>query len=360
VDPVNVAEIVAFGELSYLMIDATVVYRSQPVGIALLSYSKETSPCLISDVYDRFVAKLWRLRYISYQRVEEACRRLRRALLRQIGREALASAVYVGIPRGGLTILGVLSYILDLRHDQLRTWPDGTQTVIVTDDCAVTGARFAHFLKDFGADEVIFAPLFSNPTLREEIVRQESKVTACVSGYDLEDRAPEELGDNYEEWRQFWTKRRSGYWVGRTDHLCFPWGEVDSIFWDESRQSYRPGPPVVPPNFVLKRPHALRDGRELDVFVQPEAAGPIKPLDTVFFGTIGKSTIVANPDADVCIELQDTAAAIWHAIIEKGTRDRVVDSLLDEYDIKRLALSEHVDQFIEQLEEIGLLEVTTT
>ena len=62
----------------------------------------------------------------------------------------------------------------------------------------------------------------------------------------------------------------------------------------------------------------------------------------------------------VIIEQQDTAAAIWHAIIDKGTRDRVVDSLLDEYDIERSALSEHVDQFIQQLEEIGLLEVATT
>ena len=255
----------------------------------------------------------------------------------------------VGVPRGGLIVLGMLSYVLDLRHGQLEGMPPDVPLLLV-DDIALTGNRLHRFLQANPSRNVVVATLFSHPTLREAIVRDEPRVTAFVSAYDLNDHARERR--DHEKRRARRTGKR--YWSGQTDHVCFPWCEPDMAVWNPKTESFDDGLRFVPPDWCLKNKH-LEVASETSVYRQPEPTGPIKPQDSAFFGQVGESTIVANPDADVCIELKDTGAAIWHAMIKMGRREDIVDSLLQEYDIDRASLTSHVDQFLRQLEKNNLV-----
>ena len=301
---------------------------------------------------------LSRLRYVEYAQAESDCVTLADALAERVGQDALRDAHFVGIPRGGLIVLGMLSYVLDLNHLQLDSEPAPDASIVIVDDCALTGWRFHQFMRSYSDREIVFAPLYAHPALRAAIEEQEPNVSACVSAQDLHDHAPEVV-DDYEAWKKKWQDRESGrrYWTGQPDHVCFPWNEPDIAVWNPETEQTERGPRVVPPEHCLKNRHELDDEPSIRVQVQPEPAGPIKPHPSVFFGTLEDSTIVANPESDVCVEIDGSAAAMWHALIEHGTAKDTLDALLETYDVDRATLRADLIGFIEQLASNDLLHV---
>ncbi|WP_251965685.1 PqqD family protein [Salinibacter ruber] len=299
---------------------------------------------------------------MGYEQVEKDCETLAETLSQRVGTELLSSADFLGIPRGGLIVLGMLSYALNLPHGQFEPPASGDAPLVVVDDCALTGSRFRRFLQHHPDREVIFAPLYAHPELCATIEREEPRVTACVNAQDLHDYAPEELGEDHSEWQAQWHQRHSDerYWIGRTEHLCFPWGEADTATWNPKRKQVEQGLSVVPPEHRLKnRPGVDSSQREpsASVQVQPAPTGPIRPSPAVLFGQVGNHTIVANPEADVCIELGGTAAAMWHALVEHGTIGDTMGALRQAYSVGETTLRADLVDFAKQLAVHDLLHV---
>lgn len=298
------------------------------------------------------------LRYVDYTQAECDSATLAARLTDRIGRETLQRAHFIGIPRGGLIVLGMLSYTLDLNQSQIEDPPSPSVPLVVVDDCALTGSRFHRFLQRHPDRKIVFAPLYAHPRLRAAIEEQEPNVLACISARDLHDHAPDEV-DDYEAWRARWKERDIGhrYWIGQPDHLCFPWSEPDTGVWNSATQGVEPGLRVVSPERCLKNKYGQAEASTVPVQVQPEPAGPIRPAPPVFFGTLGEAVIVAQPEADVCMELDGTAAGMWTALVEHGTISGAVEALLAEYDVDRATLEADLTGFVQSLAARDLLHV---
>lgn len=337
--------------------DVTFVIRPEPQpALTALGFFDEDAENRLKRTSAQVQSAIDRLRYVTYADAEAACDRLAQKLRQEVGRERLEQAHALGVPRGGLIVLGMLSYVLNLRHGQLEGAPPPDGPLLVVDDIALTGNRLHRFLQKHPTHDVVFATLFAHPELRAAVVREEPRVVACVSAFDLHDYARER--PDYEDWKAQWKERRAGkrYWSGQPDHVCFPWSEPDIGAWNPETEAIEAAPRIIPPERCLKNRLETRgDLSERPVQIQPEAAGPIRPPAPVFFGRVQERTIVANPEADVCIELQDTGEAIWHSLVAHGTEASVVQDLLASYDTDEASLASHVARFIDQLVDNHLL-----
>jgi hypothetical protein len=174
------------------------------------------------------------LRYVNYDDLEADCRILSSRLSEKLG-SSLKTCYFTFIPRGGLIVLGLLSYLLKLEAWQLEPPPTKDSTLVVVDDCCLTGRRFAQFLKKNQSNEIIFVPLYSTPELRSAITKRESRVKACISAHDLEGIS------DLPDYQVFKENLRSNlddsyYWVGLTEYLCFAWNEPDFFFWNRCQK----------------------------------------------------------------------------------------------------------------------------
>ena len=126
--------------------------------------------------------------YVDYAEAERACERLAASLSGEFGTDDLRRFAYQAIPRGGLIVLGILSYVLDLPATCFNSDADPGRPLVIVDDCALSGARFGRELKSAGSRAVVFAHLYSHPELRSAILRAEPGVEFCVAARNLEDR----------------------------------------------------------------------------------------------------------------------------------------------------------------------------
>ena len=340
----------------------TVVVRLAPSpALAVVGFPDEEAINRLNQLDARLQSLLHRVCYVTYDQAERDCQTLARRLSQRIGEEAIEVASFVGIPRGGLVVAGMLGYTLDLDHAQLERPGSSDGPLVVVDDCALTGSRVRRFLGQRSEREMIVALLYAHPDLRVAIKNKHPYVSDCISARDLHDYGPEEFGDDYEAWRGHWRERHPDerYWIGQTEHLCFPWSETDTARWNADTEEVEPGLSIVPPAYRL-------DGGSKgeanvtslsSVQVQPSLTGPIRPPSVVFFGTVGEHTIVAHPNANVCIELSGTAAAMWHALVEHGTIDDAMGALRQAYSVDETTLRADLVDFARQLAAHDLLHV---
>jgi hypothetical protein len=303
---------------------------------------------------------LARLQYVSYAQAEQDCERLAVRLIERFGLDTLRRFRFAAIPRGGFIVLGMLAYILNLEQTQLEQsysmQPD--VPLVVVDDCALSGARFGHYLRRCPERQVIFAHLYSHPDLRAAIEVREAQVRACLSAHDLYDYAPEHLGDQYSAWREAWLARLDdhGYWIGQPGHVCFAWNEPDIAIWNPITQRVERGWHVVPPEFCLKNRSTPDTTGPIRVQVQPEGKGPLKPSAQVLFGEFEALIVIGNVQTGQSFALEGVAADMWRAIVEYGDLEEVMTTLLRDYDVDKSTLQADLQAFIAELLEQGLLE----
>lgn len=298
-----------------------------------------------------------RLRHVDYTQAEQDCEQLAAQLVERFGRNELGHFRFTTIPRGGLLVLGMLAYYLGLERRQLESPHPPDVTLVVVDDCALTGARFGRFLERRESRQVVFAHLYSHPDLRAAIEAREPRVRACLAAQDLHDYGPERLGDEYSAWRERWLDRLDSprYWVGQPDHVCFAWNEPDRFFWNPVTERVESGWRIVPPELCLK--NRLAPGTEpIPVQVQPEGKGPLKPSEYVLFGEFEGQIVVGNLETGESFGLADVAADTWRAIVEYGNLEDVVDALLRDYDVDEATLRADLRAFVDDLLARGLLE----
>ena len=294
--------------------------------------------------------------YVTYRRAEQDSEQLAIQLHEWFGRRELASFHFAAIPRGGLIVLGMLAYVLGLEQAQLEAPHPPEALLVVVDDCALTGFRFGQFLGRCASVQVIFAPLYAHPDLRAAIVAQEPRVLACLSAHDLHDYGQTRWGEEYPAWRerQLALLGQGRYWVGQTEHLCFPWNEPDRQVFNPATGKLEPGWRIVPPELCLK--NRLPPGVEpIPVQVQPEGKGPLKPSERVVFGDLGDEIVVGDLESRKTFGLRDSAAEMWRAIVEYGNLEDAAGALTELYAVGEAILRADLRAFADDLLARGLL-----
>ncbi len=340
------------------MPSAVLIAREAPrPAVAVLGRFDDAAEGRLHALRVQLGAALERLRYVSYAQAEEDCEALARRLIERFGRGEVRRFRFTGIPRGGLVVLGMLSYALDLEHAQLTPPHPPRAPLVVVDDCALTGSRFGRFLKQCESRRVVFAPLYAHPGLRAS-VESEPRVMACLSAQDLHDHGPERLGSRYAAWKKRWAERADGprYWIGQPDHVCFPWNEPDMGVWNPSANAAEQGWRVVPPAHCLKNRPAADGGPSAPVQVQPRSRGPLAPAAEVFFGTFEGQLVVAHAGEKTSFRLTGAAAGMWRALVEHAAVEEALAALQGAYDADAVTLEADLRAFAKDLRAHDLLE----
>jgi hypothetical protein len=257
----------------------------------------------------------------------------------------------------------MLSYGLDLRRDQLAFEPSLTgrsprSLVVFVDDCALSGARFAHLLAASPAERVVLASLVSPPGLRRA-VEAEERVVACVSGGDLAEREqPGEAGA--DAWRERLPNRR--FWLGSAEPVVFPWSEPESVWWNARDGRVEDGWRRASPRLTLRGRSALglppdaaeghAGGERFDL--APGAFWKLEPAGEVDGdGEEGRLKIRA-PD-DRLYGFEGTALEIWKALLAGGDRAAAAGRLTALYRVEEAAALRDVDELVDDLLYRGVL-----
>jgi hypothetical protein len=340
------------------MQEAIAVVRTEPPeGIAFLGYFSEQDIAHLHWLSAQLQAQLPHLRHVSWSQAEADAELLAARLRDHFGHRTLGDFRFVAIPRGGLIVLGMLSYALGLDSRALGPPPEGRGPVVVVDDCALSGLRFAEFLRTRvpGTDEVVFAHLYSHPRLRQAIEAREPRVSAAIAARDLRDLAPVIHGEALEEWRSRWQKRNGerAYWVGQPEHVAFAWSEPDSTFWDELAGSARAGWRLVPPEACLKNRHGSSDARGLQVQIPAEGAMRLAP--GTFHGELNGRILVAELASGQVISLSGVAADLWREFLQPGDPCEALRRLEARYEVPLELLRSDAEKFLRSLLARGVL-----
>ncbi len=294
-----------------------------------------------------------RVRYYDYEQAETAAETLAARLLELIPRDELTRHVFVPIPRGGLIVLGMLSYLLDLAPEQLPPTSSGDRPTVLVDDMALTGARLREALDGLDAPDVVVAHLASHPELRAA-VEIDSRVRACLTAFDLE-AVDEEMGsEKMTEIRETWRERLDGrYWFGHPELIAFPWSEPDQILWDDTKGAVEAGWRVVSPERCLKNRALLgppATDREARSFAFPAE---------IAFGLFDDGYLVCRLENEEVFRLDAVAGAIWGAIGTLGDLDAAARHLSTVFDADQATLARDVGTLAKELVAAGLLERTS-
>jgi hypothetical protein len=353
----RLAQGIASSPIWLKMPDVELVIRFAPYpAIAVLGSFDNEAVVRLAALSRQLRISCKRLRYISYAQAEEDCRILAEKLIELFGRDELGKFQFTTIPRGGMIVLGMLSYALGLERKQLGRPASDDNPLVVVDDCSLTGRRFADFIENCGSDKIIFATLYSHPNLRSAIEEREPRVLACLSAHDLQDHWYELSEEGQDEAQGKWLSRLKGkrYWFGQTDHICFAWSEPDRLFWNPVTEKVESGWHLLPPELCLKN---RSDSKPIPVQIQPEGKGPLCPSGRVIFSYHNGCVIIGDLVTKESFCLDGVAADMWNAVIEKGDAEAILDKLLTEYDIDEFTLRSDLQSFIDDLLARGILEV---
>lgn len=336
----------------------TLVVRggSEPL-IAAVGRFDAAAESRLTSASQQLVTTLQRVVLLDHGAAETAASRLADELAAHYGRDALRSFRYAAVPRGGLLVLGMLAYVLDLPSGRLTTtsssMPDDGARLVLVDDIAISGLRLSQTLTGLPERRTTIATLHAHPDLRATFTAMHPRVDAFVSANDLHDHAPAALADGYAGWLERWRGRAEPgtAWIGQPDHVVYPWNEPDLGVWNDVAGREEPGWSVVPPERCLKR----RARASVPVQVMPAAAGPLRPHPDVVTAEAEGGVVVGHLGSGASFFLDDSAADIWRALVVTGDRASAAAAVGRLYDAEPTDLLADVDSFTADLLGAGLL-----
>lgn len=327
----------------------TFVVRQHPTPVlAAIGEFDETDEARLIALAHMLERVLPTTRYVDYAAAETVSRTLADRLVERFGEDEIRRAELVPIPRGGYIVQGMLAYLLGIEASGEAGGP-----TIVVDDCALSGARFRRFLKELAADEdIVFAHLYSAPELRSAIESAQRGVH-CVSGEDLVDLAPEQLGGEHAAWQETWRQRtgEDAYWFGQTEHIVFSWNEPDVSVWNPVLGTRERGWNLAPPDRCMKN----RGAALAEVFIVPGATGGVDAHPDAVWAKIDGRIVVGNSDTGAVVALDDTAADLWEALMAAGSTEEAVAALGESYAVDHARLGNDLAAFVLDLRERNLL-----
>ena len=273
-----------------------------------------------------------RLRYVTYGDAMLVCEQLAEQLQNTFGSKSLHEFQFYGVPRGGLIVLGMLSYILGLRAEQLNPAVLSDVPLVVVDDCALSGSRFYRVLQQYPQQSLILATLYAHKALKGAIATREPNVIQCLSGQELYDHGPETMGaEDYGTWQTQNQARLAGhrYWLGLPDYLCFPWNEPDHLLWNPSTAALEQSWHILPPSVCLKNRPACEGS--LPIQVQPTTQGWLQPTEHVVFGELNGQVLIGSLPTGETFGLSGKAAAFWRVILRVEGMEGAIAELSSQY-----------------------------
>jgi len=265
--------------------------------------------------------------YVSYQQAERDCQRLGAVLREHYSARELATFTFAGIPRGGLIVLGLLAYYLDLDRAQIQPMTaEISGPLCLVDDCALTGYRFGQMVRDSQSRRIVFAHLYSSPHLRRAILEQESRVEQCLAARDLGEGLPL-AGDPGHE-ADVTMEQHLGpdrYWTGPVQPVAFAWSEPDlQVLAAQTRQvegRWR----LVAPDQCLK--NRVRLGLPLRREVAERAWQVPEAVVTGWFDGV---LWLLQTETQEVYRLDGPAREIWRGLAVYGDLDATLDYLAQE------------------------------
>jgi hypothetical protein len=300
--------------------------------------------------------RTWRscVRYVDYRQAERDVERLAALVLERFSPDEIAEASFRAIPRGGLIVLGMLSYALGLKPKQLAPRTDGNGLEFLVDDCSLTGVRFRQALPSDPRCKVVFLHLYSHPGLRHAIVEREPRVLDCIAAHDLRDLAEESFRSPAERasWREAWSRRLpiATYWIGQPEPICFAWTEPDRPFWNSENEQVEDGWTFIPPHLCLKNRF---DQAPAVKRCRAEWQSP----DNLAYGTFDGKLWLVNLTDERVVALEGVGADLWRWWAALGTREAVAAQLATSYQLEPDRASAEAEAFAAVLAESGLLEL---
>lgn len=335
-----------------------VVRTTPPAGLAFLGNFSDAEVERLRWLPTQLDDQLPFFRYVSWQQAEADVEALAERLRARWGSDEIRRMHFVGIPRGGVIVLGMLAYALDLPPDCLMPEPDSGRPLVVVDDCALSGRRFSEFLCSRAgvADELVFAHLYSAPGLRHAVEEREARVVATLAARDLQDLSLEIHGDDIAGWRARWKELdgEEAYVVGRFEHVAFPWAEPDLAVWDPALKQPIAGWRLVPPEACLKNRGVGYSG-SAGLEIQASETGAIQLAPGVYHGEVGDQTLVADIDSGQVVALKAVAQDMWREFLECGTVESALERLQEAYRVPADALRRDAIRFLQELRSRGIL-----
>ena len=292
--------------------------------------------------------------HLTYTDAEVATERLAALMLDEVGRQRLESSYYIPIPRGGLIVLGMLSYVLRLRPDQLPPSDRAERPVVLIDDVALTGARVREWLDRTASDDVVVAHLASQPELRRRI-GSDPRVRNCVSSVDLQSLLDELPDAKRAKVAAHWNKQLDDrrYWFGLAKPLNFDWCEPDHMIWHESDQSFERGWHLVSPERCLKA------RSDLGPPSPDRARRQMRFPDKIAYGRFDDHLLICRLDTLEITRLDAVAATMWGALGTLGDVGAAAAHLRSEYDVDDDVLLTDLIELAERFVATGLLSSVT-
>jgi hypothetical protein len=335
---------------------AFVVRAGERPALAVIGEMDEAAEARVLALFEQINDMLIRVRYVDYAQAERDAEILAERLVARLGSALLGEATFVAIPRGGHIVLGMLVTALGVPSSRVGADVDPDRPVVVVDDCALSGNRFGRWIAESPKRRIVLACLYAHPDLAARVEMEEERVLACVAARDLQDRGAALMGAGpYREWRAKWTARLEPprYWVGVPESLVFAWKEPDRTTVNRATGETELGWRVFPPQLCLSNRSV---GAVAPVQVQPDAPGPIRPRDSVFFAEIDGGLVIADAEGGGAVRLDAVGAAMWHALVARGTLEAAAKDLEQEYDVQGRHIEEDLAALVGALTGGGYLE----
>ncbi len=293
------------------------------------------------------------LTYVDYRQAEADCEVLAAQLLAVYGDEGVRELVFVAIPRGGLIVLGMLSYWLNLSPSQMAT--DAATVpgpLCVVDDCSLTGLRLQEMLTRTANSHVIFAHLYSPPGLRHGILDREPRVRCCLAARDLAEIAgahpvaPPGAGGAHL-WEPLPLTR--AYWSGSAAPIAFAWSEPLIHIRDPFSGRVESGWRFAPPHRCTK------NRIDLGAPVRPAVSRRWQAPEDLVVGQFDGVLWLIRTQTGETHSLQALKADAWRGLAAYGDTVMTLDFLASRHPLSRSELASELTNSLQWFEAEGLL-----
>ena len=82
----------------------------------------------------------------------------------------------------------------------------------------------------------------------------------------------------------------------------------------------------------------------------------LKRKDDVRYRIVGEEAVVVRQDAAEVLALNDVGARVLELIEKKFSVGRMIDTMLDEYDVDRTELARDIESFVMAITDAGIVE----
>ena len=257
---------------------------------------------------------LQELRYVDYGQAELDAALLAQKLLAHYGASELRRAAFSGLPRGGLIVLGMLAYQLDLQPQQFTVDSvEKAALLCLVDDCALSGLRLQQALSRLGKRRIVVAHLYSAPGLRSAVQSRHPHVEHCLAAHDIAEtpaaQDPEARLETFLDGRLYPASSQS---------VAFAWNEPNLLvltpFDDQPAHQWR----FLPPHKCLKNRQALG--------LPPGPPYTVEWLvpDGLVYGWFEGTLYLLDTRREQVFRLDGFAADCWRAAAGYGAADKAL------------------------------------